>query len=162
MLEAIDHINLVVRDSERMTRFYTEALGLKITKQVTISGSWIDDTVGLRGVVGEVVYLDFPGGGPRIELIRYVNPTGSIAPGQELPNTPGIRHLAFRVAEIDTARHRLAAAGIRFLSEIQTVPDTQVTYAGNVRKRLVYFHDPEGNLLEICEYKSQGEVKFEV
>ena len=31
---------------------------------------------------------------------------------------------------------------------------TQVTYAGGVRKRLVYFHDPEGNLLELCEYKA--------
>ena len=41
---------------------------------------------------------------------------------------------------------------VRVFSVIQTVPDSQVTYAGGVRKRLVYFHDPEGNLLELCEY----------
>jgi catechol 2,3-dioxygenase-like lactoylglutathione lyase family enzyme len=155
MLEAIDHINLVVRDLDRMTRFYTESLGLKITKQVTISGAWIDQTVGLRDVVGEVVYLDFPAGGPRIELIRYVKPTGATAPGQELPNTPGIRHLAFRVADIDAIHQRLSETGIRFLSGIQQVPDKQVTYAGGVKKRLVYFQDPEGNLLELCEYKKR-------
>jgi catechol 2,3-dioxygenase-like lactoylglutathione lyase family enzyme len=154
MLEAIDHINLVVRDLPGMTRFYTELLGLTITKQVTIRGEWIDRTVGLAGVVGEVVYLDFPASGPRIELIRYLSPVGSIAPGQELPNTPGIRHLAFRVADIDLIHQRLMNAGVRFQSAIQQVPDTQVTYAGGVRKRLVYFHDPEGNLLELCEYKA--------
>jgi len=27
------------------------------------------------------------------------------------------------------------------------------TYAGGVRKRLIYFADPEGNLLELCEYR---------
>jgi hypothetical protein len=37
---------------------------------------------------------------------------------------------------------------------VQSVPDSQVTYAGGVRKRLVYFRDPEGNLLELCEYRS--------
>jgi catechol 2,3-dioxygenase-like lactoylglutathione lyase family enzyme len=36
------------------------------------------------------------------------------------------------------------------------VPSSQVTYANNVRKRLVYFRDPEGNLLELCEYRSVG------
>ena len=33
------------------------------------------------------------------------------------------------------------------------VPDAQVRYRGGVRKRLVYFKDPEGNLLEFCEYR---------
>ena len=36
--------------------------------------------------------------------------------------------------------------------EIQQVPATQVDYA-DVRKRLVYFRDPEGNLLELCCYE---------
>jgi hypothetical protein len=45
---------------------------------------------------------------------------------------------------------------VRFFSQIQLVPDSQVTYAGGLRKRLVYFQDPEGNLLELCEYRSCG------
>jgi hypothetical protein len=31
------------------------------------------------------------------------------------------------------------------------VPTAQVAFAG-AQKRLVYFRDPEGNLLELCEY----------
>jgi catechol 2,3-dioxygenase-like lactoylglutathione lyase family enzyme len=62
--------------------------------------------------------------------------------------------MAFRVADIDAIVARLKSSGITFVSDTQLVPDSQVTYAGGVRKRLVYFHDPEGNLLELCEYRS--------
>jgi len=152
MLSSIDHINLVVADLPRMIAFYRDALGFVVTKQVTISGEWIDRVVGLRGAHGDVVYLDLPTG-PRVELIRYRSPIATRPDGLQSSNTPGIRHLAFRMEDIDHAVEQLKNAGVELLSDVQTVPDSQVTYAGGVRKRLVYFHDPEGNLLELCEYK---------
>jgi catechol 2,3-dioxygenase-like lactoylglutathione lyase family enzyme len=152
MLEAIDHINIVVADLETMLRFYTQVLSLNPTKRVTISGPWIENVVGLKNVVGEVVYLDLPTG-PRVELIQY-KPAGANPAHLNESNTRGIRHLAFRVDDIDELFARLRNAGVEFLSDVQQVPDSQVTYAGGVRKRLVYFHDPEGNLLELCEYKA--------
>lgn len=151
-VQRIDHVNIVVRDLQRMVRFYQDALDLVVTKQVTIRGSWIDQTVGLREVEGHVVYLDLPQG-PRLELIQYVNPPAADPAGLDIANTPGLRHLAFWTDDIDAAVARLQHHGIAFLSAIQTVPDTQVQYAGGIRKRLVYFRDPEGNLLELCEYK---------
>jgi catechol 2,3-dioxygenase-like lactoylglutathione lyase family enzyme len=153
MLESIDHVNLVVADLEKMADFYTRALGLKISKRVTISGSWIDRTVGLSGVNADVIYLDLPAG-PRIELLRYNSPAGEHPPGLGKSNTHGLRHLAFKVDDIDAMVARLKAADVEFFSDVQLVPDSQVTYAGGLRKRLVYFHDPEGNLLELCEYKA--------
>ena len=148
----IDHVNLVVDDLETMTAFYRDVLGLSVTKRVTISGAWIGAVVGLGDVHADVVYLDFPAG-PRIELIKYNRPALNRPPNVDLPNAPGIRHLAFKVDDIDAAAERLRLAGIKLFSDVQTVPDAQVTYAGGVRKRLVYFQDPEGNLLELCEYK---------
>ena len=103
----------------------------------------------------EVVYLDFSNG-PRIELICYQNPTGERPAGVGAANAQGIGHVAFRVEDIDAIARRLTEAGVSFLSAVQNVPDAQVTYSGGVRKRLVYFRDPEGNLLELCEYKSPG------
>ena len=153
MLEAIDHINIVVADLERMIGFYTNLLGLKLTKRVTISGAWIDRTVGLSGASGDVVYLEF-GAGPRIELIQYLSPPGERPDALSVSNTHGIRHIAFKVDDIDSIVARLRGAGVTFFSEVQTVPDSQVTYAGGIRKRLVYFQDPEGNLLELCEYRA--------
>jgi len=153
MLQQIDHVNIVVHDLESMVEFYRSVLGFAITKRVTISGPWVDATVGLHNAIGDVVYLELPNG-PRVELLRYIQPAGANPPGLDQSNTRGLRHIGFRVNDIDAAMDKLKSAGVRPLSPVQTVPDSQVTYAGGVRKRLVYFRDPEGNLLELCEYRA--------
>jgi catechol 2,3-dioxygenase-like lactoylglutathione lyase family enzyme len=152
MIEGIDHVNLVVADLEVMTAFYRDVLAFPVTKQVTISGDWIDTTVGLPGVLADVVYLD-PRQGPRVELICYRQPVAYRPEGLSLANSLGLRHIAFRVTDIDRVVERIRLAGVNPNSPIMTVPQSQVTYAGGVNKRLVYFHDPEGNLLELCEYR---------
>lgn len=154
MLQTIDHVNLVVRHLARMTSFYVEVLGLKVTKEVTISGGWVEKVVGLEGVEADVVYLDLEAG-PRIELIHYHSPTSPTLAQENTAHLSGIRHLAFRVSDIDAVVKRLEAAGAAFQSEVSSVPVAQVQYAGDVRKRLVYFRDPESNLLELCEYRSE-------
>jgi catechol 2,3-dioxygenase-like lactoylglutathione lyase family enzyme len=152
MVEQLDHINIVVADLEKMTAFYRDVLGLKVSKEVRIRGEWIDEVVGLKNVEADVVYLD-PPTGPRVELIQYLSPRGKMPTGIGESNALGLRHMAFRVDAIDELVARLRIEGIKFFSEVRTVPTNQVQYAGGVRKRLVYFHDPEGNLLEFCEYK---------
>lgn len=152
MLEEIDHVNIVVHDLELMTQFYCDTLGFRVTKSVSISGEWIDAVVGLRGVEADVVYLD-PPKGPRLELIQYKQPVSASSRDASFPNAPGLRHLAFRVADIEQLTARLTAADVRINSPIATVPKSQVQYSGGAQKRLVYFRDPEGNLLELCEYK---------
>ena len=151
-IDRIDHINIVVSDLERMVEFYTRLLGLRETKRVTICGDWVAATVGLTGVHADVVYLEFTTG-PRVELVRYNKPTMDRPANVDKPQAPGLRHLAFTVSDIDALVARLRERGVRFFSDVQTVPSTQVTYANDVRKRLVYFQDPEGNLLELCEYR---------
>ncbi len=151
MIEQIDHINIVVREMGAMIDFYEKCLGFKLSKRVEISGDWIEDVVGLSNVRASVVYLELPEG-PRIELIQYHSPVGKKPDALNIPNTVGIRHIAFRVSGIDGWETRLKVAGVSFFSQIQSVPGSQVTYAGGVRKRLVYFYDPEGNILELCEY----------
>jgi catechol 2,3-dioxygenase-like lactoylglutathione lyase family enzyme len=152
MIEGIDHVNLVVRDLATMASFYCEALGCRVTKEVTISGEWIAAVVGLEDVVADVVYLDFLVG-PRIELIHFRTPEGIRPDALSVANTFGIRHVAFRVTDIDAVVDRLLQSGVKLRSKIAAVPQTQVSYAGNASKRLVYFDDPEGNLLELCEYR---------
>ena len=153
MLKQIDHVNLVVEDLEAMLAFYTGPLCMKVTRRVTISGEWVEEVSGLKGVEADVVYLELPEGGPRVELIRYHSPGGVRPDGLGLPHTRGLRHLAFRVEDISATVRHLERGGVKLMSQIQLVPDGQVKYAGGVRKRLVYFHDPEGNLLELCAYE---------
>lgn len=153
MLESFDHVCIVAQDINRLATFYTEALGLKVTRRVTIRGPWIDQTVKLQGVEAEVIYLALPTG-PRLELIKFAQPRASRPDGLAESNTPGLRHLAFRVTDIEWVIGQLKAAGVRFFSDVQLVPLEQVNYGGGIQKRLIYFQDPEGNLLELCEYKA--------
>lgn len=163
MTSRLDHVNLVVRDLPAMVAFYRDALGMRVAKEVRIRGAWIDAVTGLRDTEAEVVYLD-PGGeadadaGARIELIRFLSPAGGARFGDALgkPDTLGLRHLALRVQDIERWAERLRAAGVSLLSPVQRVPGSQATYAGDLRKWIVYFHDPEGNLLELCEYRPAG------
>lgn len=153
MLEQIDHINIVVADLARMTAFYRDVLGMRVTKEVSIRGEWVERTVGLKGVEANVVYLEAQvEGGTRLELIEYISPKGACPPGIGESNARGLRHFAYKVRKINDLVIRLRNAGVKLFSDVQQVPDSQVTYAGGVRKRLIYFHDPEGNLLELCEY----------
>ena len=152
LIEAIDHVNLVVTDLQVMTQFYEEVLGFAVSKRVAISGPWVEKVTGTSGVEAKVVYLD-PPQGPRIELIQYLSPSAARPTALGKPYVPGVRHIAFRVSDIDQVAGDLEASGARLVSPVQQVPDNQVTYSGGARKRLVYFLDPEDNLLELCEYR---------
>lgn len=154
MINTIDHVNLVVVDLQKMIDFYTHVLGLNLTKRGVISGPWIDAVVGLIGVEAEFVYLDSAMPGPRVELLQYKHPSAPRPDGLGQSNTPGLRHLAFGVSDIESLVGSLLRSGVRFFSDVQSVPASQVQYAADICKYLVYFHDPEGNLLELCEYRS--------
>jgi catechol 2,3-dioxygenase-like lactoylglutathione lyase family enzyme len=152
MIRAIDHINLVVTDLARSVQFYTEVLGFVKTADVRMEGAWIERIVGLRGVQGLVAFVELPGrAGPRLELLQYVTPAGTALPENSRANTPGLRHVAFRVENLAAMAARLRAAGVTLLSEPVRVPAGVVKFAAG-EKSLLYFLDPDGVLLELAEY----------
>jgi catechol 2,3-dioxygenase-like lactoylglutathione lyase family enzyme len=151
MIERLDHVNLVVEDLPAMTAFYRDVLGLRLTREITIGGDWIQAVTGLENVEADVAYLEADAGAG-IELISYRSPQGGRPPGLGDPNTPGIRHVALCVDDLDAAVASLRTAGAELLSEIRQVPTVQVEFGGR-QKRIVYCRDPEGNLLELCVYE---------
>ncbi len=152
MIESIDHFNLVVTDLAATCRFYCDHLGFRETNRATLQGDWIDRIAGLKGIVAEVVFLELPSGGPRLEVLQYLTPQGQVIPANSLPHTHGLRHLAFRVPDIHATVARLRMAGVVFLGEPATVP-SGILPQSTVRKSLCYFHDPDGVLLELAEYR---------
>jgi catechol 2,3-dioxygenase-like lactoylglutathione lyase family enzyme len=122
-----------------------------VTKRASISGRWIEALTGFEAVEADVAFLEAPTGAG-IELIQYRTPEGSRPNGLSGPNTKGIRHIAFRVTEVDMMVASLKTADVELLSDIQQVSAAQVDYAEE-RKRIVYCRDPEDNLLELCEFK---------
>jgi glyoxylase I family protein len=145
----LDHVNIVVNDMARAERFYGELLGLRRGFERVLEGEWIERVTGLPGARAHCVFYE-PAAGGRLELLQYLSPHGEPLTPNSFPYTPGIRHLAFEVDDLDALCERLRAAGVALVSAPVTVP-FRVADAG--RKRLCYFHDPEGVLLEVAEYQ---------
>ena len=126
---AIHHVALTVTDLDRAIAFYTQTLGFSL-------GRW------LRGPGGDtqIVFVDTPGG--RVELFHY-NEGAVVAPARTDNRTTGFNHLAFAVADIDAEVARLKAAGVAFT--VEPAP------RGTSPLRVAFFHDPDGNTLELFE-----------
>ncbi len=57
MIHAIDHINLVVSDLKWSLKFYTEVLGLRVTRRARLERDWIESIIGLKDINATVVYI---------------------------------------------------------------------------------------------------------
>lgn len=145
----IDHVNIVVQDIERAARFYGEVLGLTRGFEKTLEGRWIDEVTGVEGARALCVFMESGAGQTRIELLQFLVPQGSSLAENKWPHTRGIRHIAFTVNDLDSLVEKLHTWNIEIVSQPVEVPFA----VGNLgRKRLFYFYDPEGNLLEAAAY----------
>ena len=147
----IDHINIVVSDMERSVRFYTELLGLRRGFATTLQGEWVERVTGLSGAVADCVFLETDDPTVRLELLQYRSPEGVALGPNRLPNTHGLRHLAFTVdgEALAPLVERLRAADVEVVSDPVQVP-FRVANLG--QKRLFYFYDPDGAVIELAAY----------
>ena len=51
VISSIDHVNIVVRELAPMVAFYRDVLGMRVTKEVHIEGSWVDTGAPLADLV---------------------------------------------------------------------------------------------------------------
>jgi catechol 2,3-dioxygenase-like lactoylglutathione lyase family enzyme len=137
----MDHVGIVVDDLAAATAFFVE-LGPKLQGEGRVEGGWVDRVVGLEGVRAEIAMLETPDGHGRLELSKFHAP--SARPGeQHAPaNTPGIRHLAFAVEDIDAVVAGLRARGAELVGEVERYKDSY---------RLCYVRGPEGIIVELAQ-----------
>ncbi len=149
-MSRLDHINLVVADLERAAHFYEHVFGWRRGFSAELRGEWIERVSGLEGVRASCLFLEFPNGGARIELIRYDSPTGEHFDLNSRANTFGARHIAFEVENINATLEKVRELGLEALGSVEEVPFR----VGNLgTKRLVYFHDFDGVLVEAAAYQ---------
>lgn len=152
-MRRIDHVNIVVADMDRSVRFYSEMLGLRRGFERILEGEWVERVTGLPGVRAHCVFMVGDDASARLELLQYLTPEGEAVPANSLPNTQGIRHLGFEVDDLDALVEHLRSAGVAVQSDPVPVPFA----VGNLgRKRLVYFFDPDGTVLELAAYGDPG------
>ena len=99
--------------------------------------TWYVDTLGLRiNYQSSTSVMLRAQNGFMLELI-----TADGAAHASTMKTPGLRHLAIGVSDFDSVYANLRAKGVKFVNE-------PAEHKGN---RVVFFEDPEGNLLHLLK-----------
>jgi catechol 2,3-dioxygenase-like lactoylglutathione lyase family enzyme len=140
-IQRMEHVGIVVDDLAAATAFFAE-LGFKLQDKGPVEGGWVDRVVGLEGVRVEFAMMETPDGDGRLELVKFHAPAGSGGDRHAPANTPGLRHLAFRVDDIDAVVASLRARGAELVGEVENYEDIY---------RLCYVRGPEGIIVELAE-----------
>jgi len=130
------HVTISVSDVSRSLAFYRDLLGFPALGRLYY-----------RNKVGLVIDFLGLGNDTILEIFSFQNattkPSEWVADDLQL----GLRHIGFKVRDVDEVTARLKAAGVPFTLE-------PMDAAGGVR--IAFFRDPDGNSLEIV----QGEVRY--
>jgi catechol 2,3-dioxygenase-like lactoylglutathione lyase family enzyme len=136
----MEHVGIVVDDLAAATAFFVE-LGLELQGELPAEGRWVDRIVGLEGVRVDTAMLETPDGDGRLELVKFHSPPAQ-GDGHAPANTRGIRHIAFRVDDVDAVLARLRARGGELVGHVEQYEDLY---------RVCYVRSPEGIIVELAE-----------
>jgi catechol 2,3-dioxygenase-like lactoylglutathione lyase family enzyme len=137
----MEHVGIVVDDLAAATEFFV-ALGLVLQGEGSVEGRWVDRVVGLEGVRAEIAMMQTPDGNGRLELTKFHSPPNQRNNRHAPANTPGIRHVAFAVEDIDAVIAGLRVRGSELVGEVERYQDSY---------RLCYVRGPEGIIIELAE-----------
>jgi catechol 2,3-dioxygenase-like lactoylglutathione lyase family enzyme len=131
-------VALVVRDIDKSVGFYRDTLGMEEVKQVVVSN---EKSAKGRFAGKGFQFRTFRLGPLALKLVQV---QGAPAETRGLVDThAGVRYLAFVVDDLDSTYKDLLERGVEFASGI--LPPEPEAGIG----RLVFFRDPDGNLLEL-------------
>lgn len=140
-IKKMEHVGIVVDDLADAIGFFVE-LGLEPGGKGQVEGDWVDRIIALHGTKAELAMLRTPDGDAEIELVKFHSPPAQTGDPQAPSNTPGLRHLAFLVDDIDAVVAGLRARGTELVGEL-------VQYENSYR--LCYVRGPEGIIVELAE-----------
>jgi glyoxylase I family protein len=124
---SLEHVGLAARDPAVLIEWYQRVLDAELVWEIS------------RSPLAALLNL----GGTMIEIYSADSSSGLTANNK----LAGWRHIALRVESLDLTRDLLADRGITFTEEIKP--------AGG-GGRVLFFNDPEGNLLHLVERLSVG------
>lgn len=126
ILKGIHHIAIICSDYEKSKRFYTEILGFVIVREVYRESR---KSFKLDLALNDS-YI--------IELFSFPDPP----PRPSTPESCGLRHLAFKVGDVEAAKAFFVEKGI----VVEPVRVDEFT-----QKKFTFFADPDGLPIELYE-----------
>ncbi len=147
------HTNLIADDWRALADFYERNFGcIPVSSERDHQGPAFEALTAIPGARLRGRHLRLPGhgpGGPTLEIFQYDRHAPA---GTRTLDRPGLAHLAFEVADVESTRLAILAAGGRDVGRVVTI---DIPGAG--RLTLVYLTDPEGNILELQRWHPAGD-----
>jgi catechol 2,3-dioxygenase-like lactoylglutathione lyase family enzyme len=141
-VEHLEHIGIVVDDLDDAIEYF-EILGLEVEGRSSVEGEWVDKIIGIDGTKNDFAVMQTPDGQGKIELIQFHSPAYAGPAQESLPShAPGIRHILFRVNDIDDTVARLQARGAELVGSVENYQDMY---------KLCYIRGPQGIIVELAE-----------
>ena len=139
------HTNLIARDWRRLAAWYEELFGCTpVPPERDYSGPDLERGTAVADAALTGVHLRLPGhgdDGPTLEIYTFASTEGT---AQRPIDRPGWGHIAFAVADVESARRRVLDNGGSAIGEIVTL-----TTVDGRRVTWCYVTDPEGNAVEL-------------
>lgn len=143
------HTNIVSTDWEKLVEFYVNVFDCKVVPPIrNQSGKFLDKGTGLKNAKLQGAHLALPGydkNFPTLEIYQY-----EIIENQEpiAPNKRGFGHIAFEVENVAEILEKVLENGGEKCGEI-----TKKEIEGIGIISFIYVRDPEGNLIELQNWK---------
>ena len=134
----VDHFSYTVGDIDRSLAFYAR-LGFEPVNRYAEAGPHVDRGAATENADMDIQLLRHGAHGTMLELIRYTRHPARRAAAN---NVVGAAHMAFVVADMDSAYAALVADGVEFLS----APNTD-----QYGEKWVYMRDPDGIAVELMQ-----------
>lgn len=144
------HTNLIAKDWKKLAQFYIDVFGCIPTyPERDLSGDWIDKMTTITRVKIRGIHLRLPGydNGPTLEIFQY-----NEASGDQLHsiNNYGFGHIAFHVSNVEETINKIIAhGGCRYGESVEK----EIEGLGIIKA--VYTTDPEGNIIEIQNWRKE-------
>lgn len=145
------HTNIISEDWQKLADFYIKIFNCKIVPPIrNQSGDWLDKGTGVKNAKLEGAHLLLPGygeNGPTLEIYQYgeVETQAMVSPNQR-----GFGHIAFEVEDVEAILNKMEANGGKRLGELSS---RLVDGVGRIT--FVYARDPDGNLIELQNWKKE-------
>jgi len=143
------HTNIIAKDWDKLAQFYVLVFGCEpVYPERELKGEWVDQLTNLKDVHIRGMHLRLPGyvGGPTLEIFEY----NKQIENNEYPaiNKPVFAHIAFLVDDVQFFYNKLLENGGSKLGELI---EKKIEGVGILTA--AYARDPEGNIIEIQNWK---------
>lgn len=143
------HTNIVAKDWRRLSDFYIKVFGCKpVLPERDLSGKWLERLTNIDNVRIKGIHLALPGyeAGPTLEIFQYDPENPDRHPSNI--STQGLGHIAFVVDDVEDVLNKLIECGGKKYGSLE-----EKEYESLGVLTVVYAEDPEGNIVEIQNWR---------